>query len=47
MSHSYDITCSNCNNKFCECHPIIYSDKYENEQFCCLNCKEEYEDNIE
>lgn len=48
MSHTYNIECGQCSERFCECHPYWFVDEGENEgeEFCCEKCVRGYfEDN--
>lgn len=43
MSHTYDIECFECGDKFCDCHPFVWIDEDEDRYiFCTVSCAEEF-----
>jgi len=44
MSHTCNIECESCGDKFCFCHDAVYGETKDGQKviFCCDNCKDDY-----
>jgi len=42
MSHTFNMECAYCHEKFCQCHPYVTNEE-TGEEYCDENCKKEDE----